>query len=124
MAKNPKNSVKIHIFAIMRMCINRGAKVPISGIMRSRLDSDIRRMCLSLNGYGTMFILDFFIRWNSTQLMIQRFQKLKKIVISLTTNACEIEGIKPKHLTNLNKWALSIQDWQLVNVLDIVLLPF
>ena len=62
----------------MRMCINRGAKVPISGIMRmrSRLDSDIRRMCLSLNGYGTMFILDFFIRWNSTQLMIQRFQIL------------------------------------------------
>jgi hypothetical protein len=75
-------------------------------------------------GTITMFILDFFIRWNSTQLMIQRFQKLKKIVISLTTNACEIEGIKPKHLTNLNKWALSIQDWQLVNVLDIVLLPF
>ena len=67
-------------------------------------------------GTITMFILDFFIRWNSTQLMIQRFQKLKKIVISLTTNACEIEGIKPKNLTNLNKWQLSIQDWQLVNV--------
>ena len=27
-------------------------------------------------------------------------------------------------MTNLNKWSLSIQDWQLVNVLDIVLLPF
>lgn len=75
-------------------------------------------------GSITMFMLDFFIRWNSTQLMIQRFLKLKKIVISLTTNASEIEGIKLSHLTKLHKWSLSIEDWQLVKILEIVLLPF
>jgi hypothetical protein len=75
-------------------------------------------------GKITMFMLDFFIRWNSTQLMIQRFLKLKKVVISLTTNACDIDGIKPSHLTKLNKWSLSVEDWQLVKILDFVLLPF
>ena len=57
--------------------------------------------------------------------MIQRFQKLKKmIVISLTTNTTEIEGLKLKHLSALHKWSLINEDWQLVNILDLVLLPF
>jgi hypothetical protein len=54
--KNQKNSVKIHIFAITRMYINRGEKVPKSGVTRMRREnSGILRMCISLtlSGYDT-----------------------------------------------------------------------
>ena len=57
-----------------------------------------------------MFILHFFVRWNSTQLMIARFKKLKKVVIKLTNNPDEIDGIKEENVSKLETWMLSTTD--------------
>ena len=72
----------------------------------------------------SMFTLDFFIRWNSTFKMITRFKSLKKIVIALTSCPEEAEGITQRQIRNLKKFALTNQDWLIVDILENILNPF
>ncbi len=70
------------------------------------------------------FIIDFFVRWNSTFKMIKRFKTLKQVVISITSFPEKISGIKDAQLTKLKCWLLSSDDWALVEVLSKILEPF
>jgi len=70
------------------------------------------------------FILDFFVRWNSTYLMIKRFKSLKKFANALTTSPERIDGIKIDQIKKLEKLHFSSTDWMLVDTLYLVLKPF
>ena len=70
------------------------------------------------------FIIDFFVRWNSTYKMIERFIKLKQVVISLTSLPERIDGINDCQVNKLKKWLFSSEEWALVEILSKILQPF
>ena len=70
------------------------------------------------------FIIDFFVRWNSTYQMLKRLKSLKKVVIAMTNSPEEIDGIKLNQVSKLKNLLLSFDDWLLVDILDTILFPF
>jgi hypothetical protein len=74
--------------------------------------------------HNIFFIVDFFVRWNSTYQMLKRFKTLKRIVISLTNSPEEIQGIKLNQSVKLKNWLLSSDEWIIVDTLEKILFPF
>jgi hypothetical protein len=74
--------------------------------------------------HNIFFIVDFFVRWNSTYQMLKRFKTLKRIVIALTNSPEEIQGIKLNQSVKLKNWLLSSDEWIIVDTLEKILFPF
>lgn len=70
------------------------------------------------------FLLDFHVRWNTTFLMINRFLKYKKIINDLTARPEAVNGIKFKQIEKLKKLDLSNKEWEMLETLLRILLPF
>ena len=70
------------------------------------------------------FILDFYVRWNTTYLMLERFHLLKVIVDEITCNPQIIVGIQKSHLDKIRKINFKQDDWECISVLINVLKPF
>lgn len=76
-----------------------------------------------VNG-GQNFISDFFVRWNSTFNMIDRFVNLREIAYKITTDPESIDGVTGKQIQTLENNQLSDNDWDIVFILHKVLNPF
>ena len=69
-------------------------------------------------------ILDFHVRWNTTYLMLQRFNCYKEIVNEMTINPQIINGISSKQRKNLSECIFLENDWGHLSSLVAVLKPF
>ena len=70
------------------------------------------------------FLSDFFVRWNTTYLMLERFYTMKAIVDEMTCNPQIINGITSNQEKTLNWNILSQEDWETIAILIKLLKPF
>ena len=69
-------------------------------------------------------LIDFFIRWNTTYLMIERLIQFKSIVNTLTSTPENVVGLSRAKIRKLGLLHLDQEDWSNLNLLKKNLEPF
>jgi hypothetical protein len=69
-------------------------------------------------------ILDFFVRWNTTYIMIDRFIIYRDIIEEITKNPHKIIGLNAKQLGRLRSLRFKTEDFETLESLKICLEPF
>ena len=69
-------------------------------------------------------VLDFFIRWNSTYIMLSVLKKYRSYVSSITNEPSNIEGLDQNKMRKLESLNFSSTEWTALAALEYVLTPF
>ena len=69
-------------------------------------------------------ILDFYIRWNTTYVMLSRFIAMSSIITDITLSPSVEIGLKKKQYEKLRKLSFTRFDWLCLTALKDVLYPF
>ena len=68
-------------------------------------------------------VIDFHIRWNTTYIMLLRFEKYRGIIDILTSNPEKVTGLKNSLINKKKRLKLNESEWKVIKSLTEVLMP-
>jgi hypothetical protein len=68
-------------------------------------------------------VIDFHIRWNTTYIMLLRFEKYRGIIEMLTSNPEKVTGLKNSLINKIKRLKLNESEWKVIKSLTEVLMP-
>ncbi|CAF4058397.1 unnamed protein product, partial [Rotaria sordida] len=126
--------LKIKINLLLKKLRKLISMIHKSSILTSFIRSEIQRKKIDLdtinnsNGQDNVkineLVKDFYVRWNSTYLMLIRVISIQQIINDITYTPQAHIGLKFKQIKKLKSLTNSHLDWELLQGLSNVLAPF